>query len=237
MANKLVEIDGIGEVTLVKRKGSRHVRISFARDGSVKVSLPYWAPYSTAINFVKSKEDWIDKHRPDQTHTVLSEGDRIGKAHRIRFSPSEIAQKSSVRTSQGNITVSYPSANKTATKSVQKTAERGALKALKAEADQLLPQRLQALALKNSFTYKSLSTKRLSSRWGSCDGQKNIVLNTYLMQLPWSLIDYVIIHELAHTEHLNHSSGFWSRVEQVMPDAKTRRRELKQYKTLVFAVK
>lgn len=237
MANKIVDIDGIGQVTLVRRRGSRHVRIGFTRDGSVRVSLPAWAPYKMATDFVASKHDWITKNRPEQAGISLEDGDKIGKAHRLKFSVSYNAKQASVRVGSGVVAVSCPVNTPSTAVAVQKAAQRGALKALKTEADQLLPQRLRDLAAKHGFDYKSVDTKRLSSRWGSCTQHREITLNIYLMQLPWHLIDYVIIHELCHTEHLNHSASFWERVEQALPDARDRRKQLKTYKTLVFAVK
>lgn len=234
MAQKNMHIPDIGEVLLVKRRGSRSIRLSFARDGQIRVSMPTWVPYQAGVDFVRSKQEWLRKHQPEHV-APLADDSRIGKAHRLRFVASPSARQASVRVSDGRIVVSCPVAMPTASKQVQAAATRGALKALKTEADRLLPQRLQALADRHGFSYRSISTKRLSSRWGSCSQNKEIVLNTYLMQLPWELIDYVIVHELAHTEHLNHGDGFWQRVTEVLPDAKARRKRLKSYRTAIMA--
>jgi predicted metal-dependent hydrolase len=53
------------------------------------------------------------------------------------------------------------------------------------------------------------------------------------MQLPWDLIDYVLLHELVHTEHLHHGAGFWQRFDQVLPGAKQKRKALRAYKPSV----
>lgn len=233
MAQKIVEIAEIGIITLTKRKGNSHIRLSFSRDGSVRISLPYYVPYQAGINFARSRLDWIQKHRPVES-TSLSDGDRIGKAHRLKINKATDVSTARVRLKDNTVVVSCPVDTPTTHISVQKAAERGALKALKREADQLLPQRLRELANKYGFTYRSVTTKRLSSRWGSCSQNKEIILNTYLMQLPWDLIDYVIIHELTHTEHLNHGGGFWERFEQVLPNAKKRRKLLKTYRTAIL---
>jgi predicted metal-dependent hydrolase len=115
---------------------------------------------------------------------------------------------------------------------VKKTAER----ALRKEAEKLLPPRLGELAKKHGFTYKSIRIKKLTSRWGSCSSERVITLNYFLMQLPWRLIDYVLIHELVHTKHLNHSSGFWSEFDRTMPGAKKIRAELKAHRPVINAV-
>ena len=102
-------------------------------------------------------------------------------------------------------------------------------KALLQETTSVVASRLQDLALEHGFSYASVAVKRLRSRWGSCDTHKNITLNSYLAQLPWPLIDYVLIHELGHTRHLNHSTAFWQEVQAVLPDYKDRRRQTKTY--------
>ncbi len=232
MATKRIDIPDIGEVTLTKRKGNSNIRLSYSHSGLIKVSLPYYVPFKTGIEFVKSKKNWLEKHRPDKPQ-ILYDGDRIGKAHRLEFNRSHDASRSSVRLSGSRISVTVPVGLSFEEAEVQKVAQRGALKALKKEADRLLPQRLSQLAKENGFEYNSLTNKRLSSRWGSCSQLKDITLNIYLMQLPWELIDYVIIHELTHTEHLNHSPEFWNRFEQIIPGAKSLRKKLKTHKTAV----
>lgn len=231
MAKKVVNIPDIGTVTLVKRRGNSNIRLSFARDGNLRVSLPYFVPYQAGIEFVKSRRDWIIKHQPADV-LQLQDGDRIGKAHHLRIVTGAAATRVSIK--QNVITVACPVDVPSIHASVQKAAERGALKALKREADQLLPQRLRELAAKHDFAYASVTAKRLSSRWGSCDQSGHITLNTYLMQLPWELIDYVILHELTHTEHLNHGEDFWQRFIHALPDAKKRRRVLKTYRTAIL---
>lgn len=228
MAKKQIYIDGIGEVNLAKRRGNTNIRLSYARDGSVRVSLPFYVPFQAGIQFVKSKTDWLQKHRPNTTKN-LEDGNRIGKTHKLQFVKKDSLKSVRAQVKNNIVSVTYPSGADE--EELQKAARRGAHKALKIEAEQLLPQRLDTLAKQHGFNYRSLATKRLTSRWGSCSQLRDIVLNIYLMQVPWHLIDYVIIHELVHTEHLDHSAGFWARFEQAMPDARSRRKELKQFKT------
>lgn len=229
-AKKIVNVPDIGDVTLTKRRGNTNIRLSYSRDGSIRVSLPYLVPYQAGVAFVRSKKAWLEAHKP-KLQPALKHGDHIGKSHQLHFSYSSTAARPQARLRGTQIILSLPP--DAAEESIQAAALRGAHRALKQEADRLLPQRVSHLAEKHGFSYASLTTKRLTSRWGSCGQQKNIVLNTYLMQLPWDQIDYVIVHELVHTEFLNHSPEFWARFEQVMPDAKKRRRALKSHPTIV----
>lgn len=109
---------------------------------------------------------------------------------------------------------------------VQKAAQTASIRALKKEAGQLLPQRLRTLAMQTGFTYKSVGVKQLKSRWGSCTHQKEITLNLFLMQLPWRLIDYVLLHELTHTKVMRHGPPFWKELEKHVPRAKQLSKEI-----------
>ena len=80
------------------------------------------------------------------------------------------------------------------------------------------------------FTLQSVSI-RLSnarSRWGSCHTSGRISLNWRLIHLPSHLIDYVVVHELAHLVEMNHSPRFWAVVARVIPDYAARRREIRK---------
>jgi len=97
----------------------------------------------------------------------------------------------------------------------------------------LLPPRLARLASEYGFSYRSVSAKQLKRRWGSCDSQHNIVFNFFLMELPWDLIDYVLLHELTHTEHMHHGPDFWSRLKQISPRALDLRRQINTYRPII----
>jgi predicted metal-dependent hydrolase len=117
---------------------------------------------------------------------------------------------------------------------VQKAARKACERALKKEAEVLLGRRLQEISGRQALIYKNLKVKRLKTRWGSCSQDGIITLNYYLIQLPWELIDYVIVHELAHTRHLNHSRDFWNLVESIIPRAKERRKIIRNYRPVLL---
>ena len=71
--------------------------------------------------------------------------------------------------------------------------------------------------------------KSLRSRWGSCSSKKNINLNWKLIHTPLRVIDYVIVHELCHLVHMNHSKEFWNKVKSHIPDYKKDKNWLKEY--------
>lgn len=225
MAQKIVNITDIGPVVLQKRTNTNSIRLHI-RGSRVKATMPSRLPYSMAEKFVVSKKDWIIKNL--QPIQLLSDGCYIGKNHRISVKHKEMLRPTT-RVNQKQINVSLPIGLEISNSEAQKVITNAAERALKQETEQLVAPRLQDLAFEHGYNVKAVSSKRLRSRWGSCDTHANIVINSYIVQLPWELIDYVLIHELAHINHLNHGPGFWSEVESILPDYKLRRQQLKQH--------
>lgn len=231
MATKELDIDGIGLVQFVKNRRSRSLKISLQPNGTVRVTLPSWAPYQSAVLFAQSKKEWIEQHRlrPD----ALEHGQAIGKAHHLYFKPSADNNSVTARQKGSLLIVSFPSSLDSHLPPVQQAARKLAIKALRAEAESLLPDRVALLAEQHGFSFHNVQVRQLKARWGSCNSKREITLNLFLMQLPWELIDYVIVHELCHTEHLHHGADFWEAFEQALPDAKKRRREIRGYKPAI----
>lgn len=227
MATKTVEIEGIGPVTLVKRTTSRSIRITITHGGEVRVSLPSWAPYASAIAFAKTKAAWIAEQKPDVV--LVEQGSQVGKAHHIHFEAGSGANVST-RVTGNQARVLLPVGVRWDNPDAQEAAHKVAIKVLKKEASHLLPNRLKTLADQFGYTYKSVSIKRLTGRWGSCSEHKDIILNCYLMQLPWELIDYVLLHELAHTRVMAHGQPFWEEMAKYSPNLVRLRREIKAHK-------
>jgi hypothetical protein len=92
----------------------------------------------------------------------------------------------------------------------------------------LLFDRLKELAAQHGFRYGRAGIRNQKSRWGSCSTRNHISLNIQLLALPGHLRDYVILHELVHTEHKNHSRAFWMRLNELVGGkAKAFRKEMR----------
>lgn len=102
------------------------------------------------------------------------------------------------------------------------------IKTLRLEAKKYLPVKVKEFSEKHNLGYKKVFIKNMKSRWGSCSSQNNINLNLHLMRLPEKLIDYVILHELAHIKEKNHGKSFWSLLNTLIEDAKALDKELKK---------
>jgi len=216
------------EVTFAKRKGTKHIKLSLKSDGSLRVSVPYGIPQFAAERFMLSKSDWIKQHA--KKPTILQHNDHIGKSHQLEFvyGPDKTIKS---RVSKNTVTITYPVDLDITDSTVQAKAKAACERALKQQAEILLPQRLDYWSDKMSIPYREISVKKMKSRWGSCDNRNNIILNIYLVQLPWDLIDYVMLHELSHTRHPHHQKAFWDFLEQLLPDYKTKRKLLKSKPT------
>ncbi len=90
-----------------------------------------------------------------------------------------------------------------------------------------LSERVEELANIIGVTYGGITVRNQVSRWGSCSSKGNLNLNCLLMLCPDEVRDYVIIHELCHLKHMDHSKSFWAMVEKYCPEYKERRKWLK----------
>jgi len=219
-------IEGIGEVTLARRRGNRHMRLSISPAGQVRVSLPLWAPYSLALAFLQERLAWIERHRPP-AGPLLKSGMPIGRHYQLLFIPTS---SSTVRTRLNGSFIQISSGLDFASPAAQVRIVQAAERALKNEALEDLPPRTRQLAQAHGFKYRSLKIKRLTSRWGSCSSRGEISLSFYLVQLPPELVDYVILHELLHTKLMQHGPKFWATMAELDPRTPSHRHTLKRWR-------
>jgi len=99
------------------------------------------------------------------------------------------------------------------------------------ESRKILTERITVLAQEHGFAYGKISVKKMKTRWGSCSARNNISLNSYLMNIPNDLIDYVILHELVHTNIKNHGQEFWKELDTYLNGSSARelQKRLKKY--------
>ncbi len=98
------------------------------------------------------------------------------------------------------------------------------VKYLRKKAKEILPEKVEYYSKIMGVTPNSIKINSAKKRYGSCSGENNINFSLYLMDKDERFIDYVVVHELAHIRHHNHSKEFYSFVESVMPDYKERKK-------------
>lgn len=215
-----------GKITIRRSARASQVRIRVAPDGTLRASLPLYAPLFLVKRLLKNSRDElrtiIEEHQPN---VVFTDGMLIGKSHTLIIRPSSTSLSVSRHGQQ--IIAHIPVGMTLEDAAVVYKIREIMLIALRREAKSYLPKRLQFLATKYNFTYQKVRFSHASGRWGSCSSSGTISLNIALMKLPFELIDYVLIHELSHTKQMNHSADFWELVAIGDPNYKVHKRTLK----------
>lgn len=228
MAYKNFQLDGIGQVTVYKRRNSRNIRLSVSHGGIIKVSLPPWLPYRIGTNYAASKRSWLVAQLAKQPTIQFANGMLVGKTRHLRM-VSDDRVRTQTRVTTDEVVVTYSNRLEENSDAVQQAAAKACRRALKDEAEKSIPQKLEDLARQHGLKFKALQIRHLKSRWGSCDQSKRIKISYFIVGLPDELIDYVLLHELAHTRHLNHGADFWHLMTELDPTIKIHRKQLREF--------
>lgn len=227
-------MDEIGDVLLRKSRRAKRINISIKPFEGIVVSFPYYVSYKVAEEVARSKKDWINKNVPkiknyEKKRIVYTEESIFTtRSHQLAIRKKNSGDIS-ITIRNGKIMVKYPSHLLVESEEVQTAIRKGIDRALHKEGKEYLPKKVESLAQKYDFDYNEVYCKNLKSRWGSCSIRNNINLNIQLMRLPEELIDYVVLHELCHTVHKNHSKRFWNKLDSVLPNAKSIDRKLRDH--------
>ena len=239
MGEKIINIDGIGNVTFRRSQRARYLNISVRPFIGARVSVPIGMSYKSAEVIVKERKIWVNKHldkmreiEKQQTEFDESSGYSTRK-HKLVLKSAD-RKNISVRLSNEKINIIYPLELRSNSKEVQTAIRKGIERALRNEAKEYLPAKVKELATKFGFEFNELYLKNIKSRWGSCSQKNNINLSIHLMRLEDHLIDYVILHELAHTVEHNHSQKFWNLLDAVTGGAKKLDKELRKYRIAIY---
>lgn len=230
---KTIDYDGIGTVVIRSTPRIKLYSLTITR-GTVFANMPEGGDEAKLLAFVGKNRDRIlralkkypeqaplDDTKPLQTATFRLE---ISRANCIGY----VAER------DGELMRIYcPMDTCFAANDVQAALKRLLADELRREAQRLLPARLEMLAKRHNLSYAKVKIGDPKTRWGSCNRNKVINLSLSLMLLPWHLIDYVLLHELCHTEVMNHGEAFRNLLS-VLTDGKEAalRMELGEYHTL-----
>ena len=235
-AEKVIFIEPVGQVTLTRNERSRSFRLRVKPNGFAHVSMPALASEAKAIDFVKSKLEWIQEQQQKVKTGLTVFGQ--DSSFRTKFHQLKIVkvdhQKVSNLIGNGLVQINIPEKYDHQNHDIQKFIRRILVEVMRQEAKTYLPIRIGELATKHHFQYEKIFVKHVKSRWGSCSSTNNINLNLHLMRLPDRLIDYVLLHELAHIKEKNHSKDFWQLLEKICPGSRSLDKELKNYHVDIF---
>lgn len=226
MSSYTIEIAGVGPVKVTKKRGMRSLRLRINPKGEVAVSAPWTVPKGYVEQFIADRRDWIIKNNSSPQAPLMS-GVYFGASSKLII--RERHSRNYTVADGRNLIVHLAGEFDPSDRKQQDYIEKKVIAAMQTEAENVLLPRLEQLAIQTGHEFNQAYVKRLTSRWGSCDSQKNIILNVFLLQLPEKLRDYVILHELTHTKYMDHSTGFWRHMEELMPSVRLYRKLLKQY--------
>lgn len=237
MSTKVIHINSIGEVIFNRRKGSSRISLRVKPDGTIRVSYPWYATQKEVLSFVLGSKDWIDKQKKKQENQQVrfKPGETFEtKLHQIKIVSVEKGPLRAVR-KNSDVVVTIPDDKDASDESVQLFIRKVIIEICRKEAKMYLPSRVQQLAQVHGLNFEKVFIKNLKSKWGSCSSNGNINLNLHLMLLPDHLIDYIILHELAHTVELNHSPAFWTLLDNFTQGmARKLDKEMKSYGRLIL---
>ncbi len=221
----IIEDQEFGKITVRRSAKATQVRLRVAPDGTLRASMPMYAPLFLLKRLLKtSRQELRELLEQSQPNTEFKDGQQIGKSHTIIVKPSS---RLSAKARGQHIIVELPATKALTDSDVICIVRDAVIAALRVEAKSYLPKRLAFLANQLGFSYERVRFSHASGRWGSCSSTGTISLNIALMKLPFELIDYVLVHELAHTRQMNHSQDFWNLVQQGDPRYKQHRKLLK----------
>ncbi len=222
LKKKVEIIDNVKVVRTLNRKKTLTLRI---KNGQIEILCPYYTSVNYLKNIITKKKNWIRREKEINAKN-LSEIDQISKGYISYkgFKLSLIYEKSDADSIllENNVLKVFHS------KESFKKKKKLIIFWLKSQSFEFLKSRLFFLSNKININFNSLNIRSYRARWGSCNENADISLNWKLIMLPEDVIDYVLIHELAHVVVPNHSKDFWRLVEKKYPDYKSRKNWLKE---------
>ncbi len=220
-----------GEVAVRRVATSRSVRVRVKPDGTLVATLPPRGALKLISRLIDDNRielrQILLKHKQPAAQQY-ADRQKIGQKHELRYEYADVTKpRMSIRS--GEVRIKLPPEMNVSDAAVQDVVSRAVRKAVQTEAEIYLPKRLAELSERTGIRYGSLSFNNAKGRWGSCSSGGQIRLNIALMQIPVSLSDYVMVHELCHILEMNHSDDFWDHVYRYCPNAKLYRKRLRDY--------
>ncbi|HQL11893.1 MAG TPA: SprT family zinc-dependent metalloprotease [bacterium] len=205
-------------------KKRKSISILLDKDGNIIVNAPKNISKKYIDNFVQSNKKWIENNkkviqqRSKNKTTLLY----LGEETKLLISNEDFEN---IKFNGINFYISRK--NKDNSKELLH-------KFYIDQANKIIKKRIIFYTKKYNFRINKIKISNANTRWGSCGARNNININWKLIMADKKIIDYVIIHELAHTIEHNHSKNFWGIIENIMPDYKERKDWLRKNGNLLY---
>lgn len=209
----------------VIRSKRKTLAIHITKEANVEVRAPLTIPQEKIERFVKEKENWILKHLQAQEARLRQrEAFYLDYGHSVRFlgeSVLVLVRKGNKAGYDGDYFYLPPNLTPDEIK-------KAVIQIYKVWAKQILQEKVLQYAQKMAVQPSRVTITNARTRWGSCSRKKNISFSWRLIMADDAVVDYVIVHELAHIREHNHSGKFWSIVASILPDYKGSQAKLRE---------
>ena len=207
---------------------ARRLAVRVHRTGRVEVVVPLRTPPGTVQRFIEAHRDWIESRRAAALRSRPPE--EPFPPERIDLAAGRESWRLHLAGGRGRLRLAtYDHLLIVTGDMTGPGALRERLRGwLMDRAQAVLEPWLAAVALEHGFSYRQVVVRRQRTRWGSCSSRGVISLNVCLLFQPPEVVRYLLVHELSHTRHMNHSTRFWACVESCCPDWRALDRQLLQ---------
>ena len=233
MATKrIIADDDFGQIVLRSRRGARNITMRVKPDG-LYLTVPPRSRTEAVLEALRPFRARLLEQYLQVKPKRIDFGYRI-QAECFRLSLAPGSWKCfTIRHTEEGMVIYCPPGTDFALPDIQLLLRNAVIRALKRAAESYLPPLLATWAERFRLTYNKVRITGARSRWGSCSGQNNISLSLFLMLLPEHLRDFIILHELCHTRHHNHSPQFHALLDSLVGGReRLLNRELKQYRPM-----
>jgi predicted metal-dependent hydrolase len=211
------------EYELYRSKKAKKVCLTI-KNKRVRVAVPQELPLEYAKDFVEKNKEWILEHYRKQSSKTQNlpkkylPGDKLfyrGRNYPLKYVETSNSKHYAQFIGSRILVYVPPGLEPEKRSDLGKTLIE---QWYRDQAEKILSEQVHYYAKKLDISFNKLKIKDQKTRWGSCSTKGNINLNWRIIMAPNQVIAYVIIHELTHLIYMNHSTEFWKRVEQYMPD-------------------
>jgi predicted metal-dependent hydrolase len=213
------------EINQLIRSKRKTLAILVKHDGSVIVRAPMKTPEKAVWKFVEQHSAWIEKKKAEvlSADVVLPKQYEPGETFLFlgESYPLDIAKHQR----QPLLLDGTFKLSEAASARAEKVLEHW----YRQQARRIIQERVEFYAKQYGFQYQGIKINSARTRWGSCSRKGSLNFSWRLIMAPPEQVDYVVVHELSHTVHHNHSKRFWKKVETILPDYKERQKWLKKH--------
>ncbi len=233
MTNESAEAPAKLEWKLRVSPRARHARLLIKPYGGLEVVIPPRFPRRDIPHLVARHADWA-RHQLDR-QARLRRSIRLPQELALAFDNSTTPVVYAGQSLVFNFDLfADRSAERIIVESGDLQAQTRELRDwIRARAQALFPVLLETLSQRTGLEYQKVTIRSQKTRWGSCSARGHISLNDQLLFLPAKTVEYLMIHELCHTRHLNHSRDYWHLVASHCPDYREHEKRLSRSRNLV----